>query len=202
MKKKRSVFFIVLIFITSLSAIIFAQGCEQRKARKLSQESQTFTKAAKTSQKETTPIGKKDEDEKELKTVIVYFPDAMAQELLPEKRQISSTDNLAEAALRELFSGPKGKDKLPVIPSGLKVPEITIKNETAELNFSQELFNLYPRGSTGENMFIYAITNTLTDSAGVRKVKFLIDGKPADITGSNYDLKTQVFERNAEIIGK
>lgn len=202
MKNQRLILFVTLILITGFLVTLFIAGCRQKEAKKVPQKTQPSMKTVGTSQKETTPIEKEEENKKGLKTVVVYFPDTMAQELLSEKRQISLTDNIAEAALKELFAGPRDKNKLPVIPSGLKVPEVTIKNETAELNFSYELYNLYPRGSTGENMFIYAITNTLTDSAKVKKVRFIIEGKPADITGSNYDLKTQIFERNAEIIGK
>lgn len=201
MKKRRTIFFIFVVLFVSVVTSILILGCQREVANKKLIEKKPPAKTIETPQKETTPV-EKEEKKEGLIEVTVYFPDTMAQKLLPEIRKISSTDNTAEAALKELFSGPKEKDKLPVIPSGLKVPVVTIEGDTANVNFSRELYNLHPRGSTGENMFIFAITNTLTDSVGVKKVRFLIEGKPADIAGSNYDLKTQVFERNSDIIGK
>lgn len=142
------------------------------------------------------------EGEAEITEVTLYFPDNMARHLVAEKRQISSSENIAQDALVQLFKGPKKENLIPVTPSGLEPPEVTIVGNLARVNFSKKVSDLYPKGSTGENMFIFSIVNTLVDSTGASKVRFYIEGEPAHIEGSNYDLSQHIFEKNKSIISK
>jgi spore germination protein GerM len=109
---------------------------------------------------------------------------------------------LIKSTLERLFQGPRKAGLINPFPEGIKVLGVNLKNGTLEINFDKNLEELYPRGSSSENMFIYSIVNTVTNFPQVKKVRFLIDGKAREIIGSNYDFSTQDFSRDESLIAR
>jgi len=54
-------------------------------------------------------------------------------------------------------------------------------------------------GSTGETMTIYSVVNTLTESANVTAVVFMVEGEELESLAGHMDL-TGPIERNEDII--
>jgi len=134
--------------------------------------------------------------------ITLYYPDEEAQFLVKEESEITSTPSLIKSTLERLFQGPRKAGLINPFPEGIKVLGVNLRNGTLEINFDKNLEELYPRGSSSENMFIYSIVNTVTNFPQVKKVRFLIDGKAREIIGSNYDFSTQDFSRDESLIAR
>lgn len=151
-----------------------------------------------TSTEETRPV--ETTGEPEIKKITIYFPDKNAMYLVPELREINGKGDTAATVVKEIFSGPKDKNHLPVVPSSMPVPRVKIEGKKAYVDFPESVVGVYPKGSTGENLFIYAIVNSLIENTGVKEVWFTVNGEPRYIPGSNYDFSVQSFTFNNEIV--
>jgi spore germination protein GerM len=189
---KKKLFLLILISLITLS--FSASGCREKAVK----ESKIEPQKVKT-QEETATSQKEMEKEME---ITIYFGDKEAQFLVPEIRSVPAAQTVAKSALEELIKGPESKDKISLIPEGTKVLSISIQNGVAEVNLSKEFKEKYPLGSASENILIYSIVNTLTEFPSIKKVHFLVEGKPLEVTGSNYDLANTYFERNESMIKK
>lgn len=149
----------------------------------------------------TEPI-KEGEQEEETTSLTLYFADDQAIYLLAEEREIPKTKTPAKATLEELIKGPEKEGHFSTIPEGTKLNSVSIKDGLASVDFSEEFKTNYPLGSAAEMMTVYSIVNTLTEFSAIKEVKFLVDGEPLDIPGSNFDFTVQKFSRNEDLIKK
>ncbi|HSW10843.1 MAG TPA: GerMN domain-containing protein [Bacillota bacterium] len=121
--------------------------------------------------------------------VAVYFGDAMAQFTVPEDRVIELRGRpLVVRVLEELVAGPRTPGLHATLPTGTRVLGATVEGGVARVDFSRELVDNHPGGSTGEFMTINAIVYTLTDLEGVEAVTILVDGTPLDTLAGHMDL--------------
>jgi len=186
-------------FLTILSAVvlisIFLVGCQEEKEpeTKPANESETVEEVA-DSTEATSEI------ELETTELVLYFSDEQAMYLLPEARKVPKTETPAQAAIEELIKGSEEAGHVSTIPEGTKLNGINIEDEIAYVDFSEEFKENYQLGSAAETMAVYSIVNTLTEFPAIKTVKFLINGEPLEIEGSNFDFKTQEFSRNADLI--
>ncbi len=179
--------------ITFFIFLFFLSGCLE----KLTGEKEKTSSTSGGSENKKT--SSKTAEVKKIK-VILYYPDKEAQFLRIEEAEITSTPTILEATLERLLEGPQSKDLTNPFPSGVKIVGISLKDGLLEVDFDQNLKELYPRGSSAENMFIYSIVNTATEFPEVKKVKFLVGGRPEEIVGSNYDFRAQEFTRDEALI--
>jgi len=132
----------------------------------------------------TKEVPYKEEEKKEVQPipteemieVNLYFSDSQAMYLIPEKRKIAKTSNLAKKIMIELIKGPVRSDLYTTIPEGTRINEVYIANDIAYVDFSEELFKNHSGGSSGELMTVYSIVNTLTEVPSIKGVQILIDG--------------------------
>ncbi len=189
--KERGLKFLIVLFLL----LFFLPGCLEQQAEKKekaplkSRFSETKESSSRTSEVKKTKV-------------VLYFPDKEAQFLKKEEVEITSTPSILKATLERLLEGPISSDLTNPFPDGVKILGLNLKNNLLEINFDQNIKKLYPRGSTAENMFIYSIVNTATEFPEVKKVKFLINGQPEEIVGSNYDFRAQEFTRDETLIAK
>ena len=111
-------------------------------------------------------------------TVTLYFPDEQAMYVMPEQRKVPKNESFEQAIVKELMKGPEtpGLTKLTV-PEEAKLLSVEVKDKIAYVNFSRELTEKHMGGTTGEEMTIIPIVNTLTELPEVNKVQFLVEGK-------------------------
>lgn len=193
---KKYLFSLILIFFISFT--LSSSGClEKRVKEKNEKKPKEIKKEVKIEEKTSTPQEKKEEIE-----ITLFFGDKKAQFLIPEIRRVPSTQAVAKVALEELIKGTEDKSKISLIPEGTKLLDISIENGVAQLNLSKEFKEKYPLGSASENILIYSIVNTLTEFPSIKKVHFLVEGRPLEVIGSNYDLANTYFERNESMIKK
>ena len=138
--------------------------------------------------------------------VVLYFSDDQAMSLVPEKRNISieqgaSDEVLAASIVKELIAGPKNKELNATIPAEAKILSVKIKEGVASTDFSKELQTKHWGGSTGEDMTLNSIANTLTELDSIDKVQLLIEGKKVESLAGHADT-TVPLERNEDRIKK
>ncbi len=105
--------------------------------------------------------------------ITLYFANAQKNELKPEKRMVSASGNLLETAINELLKGPVDTTLLPVIPTGTKLLDVSLKDGVASVNLSTEYMS---QDGASELLARYSIANTLFEIEGVKKTSFLVDG--------------------------
>ncbi len=184
---------VFLLVVTVVSLLVLSTGCEGQK------ESSGVEPSAK-------PSEEKAEEPKEETAardkITVYFADSGAQYLVPFEYSVGSEEDKAAAVIDRIFSNEAPEGYLNVAPVDMKKPQVKIEGDTAVVDLDADTISFYPKGSTGENLFIYSIVNSLIDSTGVKSVKFTVGGKSVYVEGSNYDFSDAVFEYKEDIVKK
>lgn len=137
--------------------------------------------------------------------VELYFSSKDGQYLVKEKTQILKlNDNLSQAKLiiNELIKGPKSKELFPTIPEGTQIRELYFHENTAYVDFSDELVKKHPGGSSGEILTIYSIVNTLTSNfQKIKYVQILVEGNEIETIAGHVDT-TLPFKPNPSLTRK
>ena len=121
------------------------------------------------------------------KTVDLYFATEDAMYLVPEQRTIRGR-NLYLEAVEALIEGPTNPQLTITIPEETKVLNISKKDDTIQIDFSEEIVKNHWGGSAGERLTVYSIVNTLAQFKGVNKVKILIEGEEVETLAGHMDL--------------
>lgn len=130
----------------------------------------------------------KSAETKEL-NIVVYYPDEQGMKLAAVKRVINTDkSDKYTAAIQSLMQKPAEKGLTAIIPKQAKLKSVRVKGDTAYVDFSQDLVRHFAGGSTGEEMLVGSIVNTLTNFSEIKKVQILIEGKPAESLAGHMDL--------------
>lgn len=174
----------ILCMVAVMCMALLVAGCDNNS------NSQGDTASEKKIETETTkPEEKPAAKDMEIK---VYFPDENATKLIVEKRTISLKQGEDKYALvlDELLKGPKDKSLVRVFPQNAKVKSVKVENGTATVDFNKALKSEFKGGSTGEELLVESLVNTLTDFSEVKRVKILIEGKSIESLSGHMDLST------------
>lgn len=136
--------------------------------------------------------------EKEV-SLTFYLPSDDALNLIPKTVRVKTKDSLPKAALTEMIAAER-KQSYPILPKGLSVLSVEVKDGLAIANFSKELADIDKSTST-EELFTAMTVNTLTEFPDIKEVKFLMDGKPITRLSGHSDM-TRSFKRIDSIIKK
>ena len=99
-----------------------------------------------------------------------------------EKEVKAGTDLVAAAIRRLIEQGDNGGLSNP-IPKGTRLLGLKIENGLAAVDLSREFRDNFTGGSEAESMTIGAVLRTLSQFPEVKRVQFLIEGKPLDTLG-------------------
>lgn len=132
--------------------------------------------------------------------VNVYYPRNDGTGLIAVSRKVNTEkDDKYTAAMKSLLTGTKEKGQTNVIPKKAKLRSVTVKDSTATVDFSKELEQNFSGGSTGEEMLIGSIVNTLTDFPEIQKVQILIEGASVETLSGHMDL-SEPLTRMTELL--
>ena len=121
--------------------------------------------------------------------VNVYYPNNDGTSLVAVSRIVNTEkDDKYTAALKSLLTGTKEKGQTNIIPKKTKLYKVTVADGVATVDFSKELSQKSSGGSTGEEMLVGSIVNTLTEFPEVKKVQILIDGTHVETLSGHMDL--------------
>jgi spore germination protein GerM len=99
------------------------------------------------------------------------------------KETIASDGKPIENAMRKLVEQGSGGGLTNPIPKGTKLLGVNVKDGLAKVDFSREFRDNFTGGSEGEALVIGVILRTLSQFDEVKKVQFLVEGKPIESLG-------------------
>lgn len=129
---------------------------------------------------------------KPTKKVTLFFVRSSDGLLAPEEREIAASDSLiqeTEEFIAEIIKGPTG-ELGAVLPAETKLGRIYItRNGTAYVDFSRELADKHPSGTTAELSTIYAVVDGLAyNFKSIKKVFLLVDGEERETLAGHIGL--------------
>lgn len=181
----------MLAVLAAVSVLALAAGCSDEQKGASSPAAQTEQMQDQEKSAAAEP--------KEL-VVNVYYPRSDGTGLVAVRRTVSTEkDDKYTAAMKSLLTGTKEKGQTNVFPKKAKLRSIVVKDGIATVDFSKELQTNFSGGSTGEEMLIGSIVNTLTDFPEVQKVSILIDGSAVETLSGHMDL-SEPLTRMTELL--
>jgi spore germination protein GerM len=129
---------------------------------------------------------------RESKSVELFFLSEGDSYLHREKREISAGPSVVEEAeqtVRELIRG-SDKGYISPLPPETKLRQLFVtKDGTAYVDFSREIMEKHPSGSSAELATVYSIVNTLTHNfKPIKKVFILVEGGEKETLGGHINL--------------
>ena len=120
-------------------------------------------------------------------SVTLYYPDDSGMKIIAVKRDVKPSPDKYTAVMKSLMSGTDKKGTVDIIPKTAKLRSVKVKDGVAKVDFSRELIKDFNGGSTGEEMLVGSIVDTLTEFSEVKKVQILVEGKAVDTIAGHMD---------------
>lgn len=172
-----------IVLALALLIMVLAAGCDKKGGPEK-------TPAASSSQQTENPAEApaKAQESKEL-TLQLYYPNEDGTRLQAVSRKVTLGKNLDKytAALQSLMTGPKEKGLVAIFPKNAKLRKVTVENGVAKADFDQSLVKNFSGGSTGEEMLVGSIVDTLTEFPEVKSVQILINGQAVETIAGHMD---------------
>lgn len=138
----------------------------------------------------------KKEEAKEI-TLKYYFPNEEGTKLIAVTKKVKVLDkDKYKSAMTELLKGTDKKGTITIIPKKTKLKSVKVKDNVATVDFSGDMVKYFVGGSTGEELMIASIVNTLTEFNEIKSVKILIDGKEVETIAGHMDLTAPISRMN------
>jgi hypothetical protein len=103
-------------------------------------------------------------------------------------RGLPATDSPLRDVIQAVIAGPNAEETqsglISLIPAGTKLLSVTIRGDTAYINFSED-FQYNTHGTEGYNGQLRQIVFTATEFPNVRDVQILIEGSRIDYLGES-----------------
>ena len=200
-----------------LALLLFTAGCEQPPTdnspeKSPAQPAQTKpdkkpdVKPDKSAQEPTTNPDKskeashvKTERTEKSMNVKVYYPDDSGMKLVAVEREVLVNDatNKYTAAVESLLEEPDEENLTKIFPNNAAIRSVTVENGLAIVDLDGGFLKNFVGGSTGEELLVGSVVDTLTNFPEVKRVKFLVDGKEIETLSGHMDLSTPLERMNA-----
>ncbi len=195
-----------ILCMFALAILLVAGGCDPQGEKQTPSSSSSSSSAVSSSgssaSSSSTSTVAKPVETKEM-TVKVYYPNDEGERLVAVSRKVKLSDGADKytAALKSLMEGTKEKGQSTIIPRQTKIRSVKVKDGVATVDFSGDILKHFVGGSTGEEMLVGSVVNTLTEFPEVTSVQILIDGKPVESLAGHMDL-TVPIKRMESILPK
>jgi len=132
-----------------------------------------------------------------LMRISLFFASPDGSGLVRETAEIDSCgSDLADCiqdAVKKLAGGPLG-ELAPTLPSTTVINDVQVRDDTAYLDFGNELADGLPGGSSAEMTAVYSIVDTISfNFPQIKKVKFLLDGHEVETLKGHIDLRSPII---------
>jgi len=189
---------LILTLVSVLLICTFLTGCNSAKTT-TAKASDTTTAPVTATTPPSPPVSNLPDNTPHSVKVTLYFPNADASGLIPTDRTVVVADQeIIKAMFSELASPPPGIQN--PLPKGTTLLSASVKDDVATIDLSTEFRKNFGGGSTGEQMTMYSIVDTLTTLPDVHSVQFLLDGKKLDGILGNLDTSTPLKRDDSLII--
>ena len=186
---------ILVLALTLLCAMVLAGCDEQKQGEAGSKTVVSSSSGSSSSSSSSSQSGSK----AQLVNIKVYYPDENATGLVAVEKSIKDTGNKYQAAVEALMAGTEKKGLANVFPKKAKLLQVTVSGKVAKVDFSRELQKNFVGGSTGEEMLVGSVVNTLTEFPEIQKVQILVDGQEVETLSGHMDL-SQPLPRMTELL--
>lgn len=131
--------------------------------------------------------------------LVLYFADETGEKLVREKREVIHSINTSTERLivEQLIEGPHTEGLYATLPPETKILNISVMDSVCYINFDQAFLN--NSLSVKEYIPIYSVVNSLTETGGVSRVQFAVNGSQDVLFKDIVSLKT-LFEQNLEYV--
>ena len=189
---------LILAIVSLLLAGVFLTGCNSTKTQTTKSTDNATTPAPATIP--TTPAVNNPSDTAARSVKLtLYFPNSEASGLISTDRTVVVTDQeVIKTMFSELANPPSGMEK--PLPKGTTLKSAIVKDGVATIDLSTEFQKNFAGGSTGEQMTIYSIVNTLTTLSNVQSIQFLLDGKKQDAILGELDTSVPIKRKDSLIL--
>ncbi|MGL5514336.1 MAG: GerMN domain-containing protein [Sporomusa sp.] len=133
--------------------------------------------------------------------LVAYYATKDAMYLVPEVYEVPVNSRPARTAMEFLLAGPKSSELVGVMPPGVKLKNLSIKDHVAYVDFNDAIIKNNTGGSASEILLVGAIVNTLTEFPDIQQVQILVDGKKVE-TISGHLATGEPLSRSEKIIKK
>ncbi len=134
--------------------------------------------------------------------ISVYYPDVNATGLVAVAKTVKAQEaDKYKAAVEALLAGTDDKKLTTVFPKKTRLLKVSVSGGVAKVDFDKNLTAGFVGGSTGEEMLVGSLVNTLTEFPEIKKVQILVEGKEIDSLSGHLDLSRPV-SRMSELIKK
>lgn len=181
-----------------LAAAVMAAGCGTAGERgTVNRTSSSVTAGTGTSAGEVSSSSPVKKEAAKTMQIKVYYPDDQGMKLIAVRRTISlSGGDKYTAAMKALLEGTKEKGQTNIIPRQTKLRSVSVSGDTAYVDFSRDLVRHFTGGSTGEEMLVGSVVNTMTGFSEIRKVQILIEGEKVETLAGHMDLSVPLTRMN------
>lgn len=186
---------ILVLALTLLCAMVLA-GCDEQKQEEAGSKTVVSSSSGSSS---SSSSSSQSGSKAQLVNIKVYYPDENATGLVAVEKSIKDTDNKYQAAVEALMAGTEKKGLANVFPKKAKLLQVTVSGKVAKVDFSRELQKNFVGGSTGEEMLVGSVVNTLTEFPEIQKVQILVDGQEVETLSGHMDL-SQPLPRMTELL--
>lgn len=184
----------IMVVIMAMMMTLCMAGCDKEKQAGSSDASSSASVASSSS---ASPAAKE-----ELTKLVVYYPDVNATGLKAVTKSVKvAGDDKYRAAVEALLAGTEDKLLTTIFPAKAKLLGVTVKGDLAVVNFDKHLTKGFNGGSTGEEMLVGSLVNTLTEFKEIKRVQLQVEGQDIDSISGHLDLSKPVT-RMPELIVK
>ena len=124
--------------------------------------------------------------------VKVYYPDDSGMRLVEVEREVvvDDTTDKYTAAVESLLEEPDEDNLTKIFPNNAAIRSVTVENGLAIVDLDGKFLKNFVGGSTGEELLVGSVVDTLTNFPEVTRVQFLVDGKEIETLSGHMDLST------------
>lgn len=129
----------------------------------------------------------------------LYFTNETGSALVPEQRTVyySTSEPLERAVVDEILKGPQENGHYPTFSAGTNVLSVLTQGEICYVNFDDSVKNTIL--SLKEEIPIYSIVDSLSETCKVSKVQFTINGENNVTFRENMDL-SKTYKEDTSLI--
>ena len=131
----------------------------------------------------------------------LYFTDLTGTKLIPETRKVyyTSSEPLERAVVEELFKGPRVTGSMATFGTDIHILSVITQDDICYVNLDSSSVRITAAPDVSEEVQIYAIVNSLTDTCGVSKVQITLDGETNTVFRKTVRL-SEPFSRKDSLI--
>ena len=164
------------------AVLLLSAGCDEEK-----KTGQVQNPPAATNQQTKNPVAPENQKIVSTQTETkLYFPNEAGDGLQPVKVNVPSDDKYTQAA-KELVAGTKEPGLINIFPKGVTVRSVKVTGNLVTVDFSKELTHKFVGGSTGEQMLVSALVNTMTEFPEIERVLITVEGERIETIAGHLD---------------